>query len=216
MPSELQSQYRAEMVRDQIVARGVTDPLTVAAMSKVPRDRFVAETLIDQAYGDHPLPLSSGQTISQPYIVALSTQLAEPAPGKHALDIGTGSGYQAAVLAEICQRVDSVEVVPELADRARATLRDLGYRNAFVHLTDGSKGWPAAAPYDVIVAAAAPRQIPPALIEQLAPGGRLVLPVGDIDQYLVVVEKDFSGVVRTTRHCAVRYVPMISADPAGH
>lgn len=202
------------MVRDQIVARGVTDPLIVAAMGKVPRDRFVAETLIDQAYGDHPLPLSSGQTISQPYIVALSTQLAEPASGKRALDIGTGSGYQAAVLAEICQRVDSVEIVPELADRARATLHDLGYKNVFVHLSDGSKGWPAAAPYDVIVGAAAPRQIPPALIEQLAPGGRLVLPVGDLDQYLVLVEKDASGVVHTTRHCAVRYVPMISGDPA--
>ncbi len=216
MTDDRYSRERAEMVRDQIAAREITDPVVLAALAKVPRHRFVSAALIDQAYADHPLPLSSGQTISQPYVVALSTQLACAAAGKRALDIGTGSGYQAAVLAEICQQVDTIEILPELAEQARTLLHELGYDNVAVHVGDGSQGWPAAAPYDLIIAAAAPRTIPPALIEQLAPGGRLVIPVGEGDQHLMLVEKDADGSVHTTKHCPVRYVPMIVGDPARH
>jgi len=199
---------RERMVRETIEARGIRDPRVLRAMRAVPRHLFVPPGHRDRAYADSPVPIGEGQTVSQPYIVALMTELAEVEPGEKVLEVGTGSGYQAAVLAEMGVRVYTIEIVEPLALRARETLRRLGYDTVRVRVGDGYRGWPAEAPFDaVLVTAAAPR-IPEPLLEQLAPGGRLVAPVGAADgQQLVVVTRTPSGSERRTV-IPVRFVPM--------
>jgi protein-L-isoaspartate(D-aspartate) O-methyltransferase len=185
---------RSEMLEQQIRSRGITDERVLQAIGNVPRHEFVPETMRDEAYADGPLPIGHGQTISQPYIVALMTQAVRPKQTDKVLDIGTGSGYQAAVLAELVDHVWSIEIVEPLGEEAEKRLQRLDYKNVTVRIGDGFQGWPEEAPFDVIVLAAAPAEIPPPLIEQLAPGGRLVLPVGERDsQRLLLVEKDDSG-----------------------
>ncbi len=200
---------RKRMVEEQVAARGLRDARLLEAMRSVPRHRFVPPEYNHLAYADGPLPIGCGQTISQPYIVALMTNLLSLTGEEKVLEIGTGSGYQAAILAELCREVYSVEIIPALADAARIRLRELGYRNVEILCGDASFGWPEHAPYDLIIAAAAPRQVPPALVEQLVPGGRLVLPVGSHGgQELVVVEKQRDGSLRRFFAGGVAFVPM--------
>lgn len=206
-----EAQYAAErrrMVEGQLGGRDITDPDVLHVMGKVPRHLFVPEDERRWSYGDYPLPIGLGQTISQPYIVALMTQLAKPSKNSRALDVGTGSGYQAAVLAELVKEVYSIEILCPLADSARERLRGMGYKNVEVRCGDGYRGWPEKAPFDVILVAAAPDHVPEPLVNQLAPGGRLVIPVGRGDQELVVIEKDAKGKVRKRDALPVRFVPM--------
>jgi protein-L-isoaspartate(D-aspartate) O-methyltransferase len=199
---------RIEMVREQIQARGVRDPRVLEAMRTVPRHRFVSPDLVDSAYDDSPLPIGFGQTISQPYIVAYMTELLEVAPEHVVLEIGTGSGYQAAVLGELAREVYTIEIVPELARQSAATLRALGYTNVHVREGDGYAGWPARAPFDRILVTAAPERIPKPLLDQLAVGGRLVIPVGPQrrTQWLTIVDKTPGGLIER-RTIPVRFVP---------
>ena len=199
---------RRKMVERQFRGRDIADEKILDVMGRVPRHRFVPENLQDDAYEDYPLPIGHGQTISQPYIVALMTQLVRPKPQCRALDIGTGSGYQAAILAELCKEVYSIEIVEPLADEARKRLDGLGYKNVKVRTGDGYRGWPEKAPFDVIVVAAAPEHVPQPLIEQLSPGGRLVIPVGDFSQQLLVIEKKRDGSIERKSVAPVRFVPM--------
>jgi len=199
---------RSGMLERQIKSRGIRNPHVLRAMSEVPRHEFVPPALKDRAYDDNALPIGSGQTISQPYIVALMTQLAGVEPGDRVLDVGTGSGYQAAVLAEIVERVYSIEILPDLAREAERRLTRLGYDNVVVKEGDGWKGWPEHAPFDAIVLAAAPAEVPPPLVEQLAPGGRLVLPVGNYYQEIVLVTKNEDGTISRRSDIPVRFVPM--------
>jgi protein-L-isoaspartate(D-aspartate) O-methyltransferase len=196
------------MVETQIVARGVRDPRVLAAMRKVPRHVFVDPSERDQAYDDRPLPIAGSQTISQPYIVALMTELLGLSPGARVLEIGTGSGYQSAVLGELASEVYSVEILPDLARSASDTLKRLGYNNVTVREGDGYRGWPEHAPFDGIIVTAAPERIPEPLIEQLAPGGRMVIPVGGFFQELKVFTKDAQGRVAEKDIIPVRFVPM--------
>ena len=198
------------MVREQFEARGISDPRVLAALRKVPRELFVPAGLRDLAYEDRPLPIGHGQTISQPYIVALMTELATTPEDHRALDVGTGSGYQAAVLAELVPEVYTIEFLPELAAAAREPLEKYG--NVHLRGGDGQEGWPEAAPFDAIIAGCAAREIPEALIEQLAPGGRLVVPTGSTFQELILVEKDSDGTVRRTSHGGVAFVPMVGGE----
>lgn len=198
---------RKLMVRSQIEARGITDSRVLAAMEKVPRHLFVPENLRKQAYDDGPLPIGFGQTISQPYIVAYMTQQLRLSGKEKVLEIGTGSGYQAAILAELAAEVYTIEIIPELGRRAEATLRSLGYLNVHVRIGDGYLGWPEEAPFDAIIVTAAPEKIPPPLIEQLKVGGRLIIPVGDEFQELVLVRKTKKG-IEQERKIPVRFVPM--------
>jgi protein-L-isoaspartate(D-aspartate) O-methyltransferase len=201
---------RAEMVSRQIADRGVSDERVLAAMRKVPRHEFVPESEQRTAYRDTPLPIGESQTISQPYIVALMTELARPEKHHRVLEIGTGSGYQTAVLAELVDHVYSIEIEPTLARTASDILRKLGYDNVTVRAGDGYVGWQEHAPFDVIVITAAPDHVPEPLIEQLAPGGRMVVPVGPIagTQQLRVLEKDTAGNVTSTVVAPVRFVPL--------
>jgi protein-L-isoaspartate(D-aspartate) O-methyltransferase len=199
---------RRRMVERQLRARDITDSRVLDAMGRVPRHEFVPDELDHQAYDDHPLPIGHSQTISQPYIVALMTQLAKPRRESRALDIGTGSGYQAAILAELCKEVYGIEIVEPLANAARKRLAELGYKNVAVRAGDGYRGWPEHAPFDVIIVAAAPDHVPQPLIDQLAPGGRLVLPVGSYPQNLVVIEKKRDGAVDRKTVAPVMFVPM--------
>lgn len=199
---------RAAMVKRDLVGRDITAPAVLAAMGAVPRHRFVRPILRDKAYSDRPLPHGCGQTISQPYIVALMTQLAQPMRHHRALDVGTGTGYQAAVLARVVKAVHSIEIVPALAQTAKARLADLEVKNATVHQGDGWAGLAAHGPFDVIIVAAAPAEVPPKLIEQLAPGGRLVIPVGTRRQSLMVLRKPADGgPIERRTVAAVRFVP---------
>ncbi len=198
---------RLQMVTTQIVSRGVHDPRVLDALRRVERHRFVPEGLRDQAYQDRPLAIGHRQTISQPYIVALMTEVARVKPGARVLEIGTGSGYQAAVLSLLAGEVYTIEIVEPLASQAAARLEALGYRNVTVRAGDGYRGWPERAPFDAILVTAAPPEIPQPLLEQLAMGGRLVAPVGEGDQELVVVERTAAGLQRR-RIIPVRFVPM--------
>lgn len=198
---------RAEMVARQIAGRDVRDPRVLAAMRKVPRHRFVPAAWVAEAYEDHPVPIGEGQTISQPYIVALMTELLSLRGGERVLEVGTGSGYQAAVLAELAGEVYSIEILEPLARRAAATLLELGYARVHVRTGDGYQGWPEAAPFDAIVVTAAPDHIPQPLLDQLTVGGRLVIPVGSFSQELLVCTKTAAGVERRSV-IPVRFVPM--------
>jgi protein-L-isoaspartate(D-aspartate) O-methyltransferase len=194
------------MVRDQLVARGIEDPRVLAAMAAVPRHRFVDSTYAHLAYEDHPLPIAAEQTISQPYIVALMTELADVQPGDKVLEVGTGSGYQAAVLAAMGARVFSIEIVEELATQARESLKRLEYK-VEVRAGDGYAGWPEHAPFDAILITAAPPQVPDPLPAQLAPAGKLVTPVGTDAQALWVWTKTDAGYDKRSV-IPVRFVPM--------
>ena len=210
-PQDAFRQARLAMVADQVAARGVMDPRVLDAMRAVPRHEFVPLTLRDDAYVDSPLPIGHGQTISQPYIVALMTELARPSPADRVLEVGTGSGYQAAVISRLVSRVFTVELVDPLAQSASAVLRRLGYSNVTVRSGDGYLGWPDEAPFDIILVTAAPEQVPAALVAQLKPGGRLIVPVGrawDV-QDLQLIEKDAGGKVKTRSVIPVRFVPMV-------
>lgn len=196
------------MVEAQLKARDIVDARVLEAMGRVPRHRFVDGRDAAHAYEDRPLPIGRGQTISQPYIVALMTQLAGVEPGERVLDVGTGSGYQAAVLAEMGARVWSIEIVPELAEEAAGRLRDLGYAAVEVRAGDGYRGWPEHAPFAAIVVAAAAPRVPEPLVEQLAPGGKLVLPVGEGVQELLVITKQPDGTTTRQTIAPVMFVPM--------
>jgi protein-L-isoaspartate(D-aspartate) O-methyltransferase len=199
---------RLQMVEEQIRRRDVVDPRVLDAMRTVPRERFVPDAQASRAYEDSPLPIGFGQTISQPYIVAYMTEALDVRPEHRVLEIGTGSGYQAAVLSPLAREVFTIEIVPELAARAGDLLRELGYRNVQVRQGDGYAGWPEQAPFDRIMVTAAPDQIPQPLIDQLAPGGRLVIPVGPQGntQWMTVVDRTPAGVVER-RTIPVQFVP---------
>ncbi len=195
------------MVERQIESRGIKDPLVLRAMRKVPRHEFVPETYVDEAYNDHPLPIGHGQTISQPYIVAFMTEALALKGGEKVLEIGTGSGYQAAILAEIAAHVYTIEIVEPLCRRAADLLTRLGYENVDVRCGDGYAGWPEQAPFDAVMVTAAPAEIPPRLVEQLAEGGRMVLPLGKYSQMLVLLTKK-EGKIEKKNLLPVRFVPM--------
>jgi protein-L-isoaspartate(D-aspartate) O-methyltransferase len=195
------------MVREQLLARDIRDPLVLAAMRKAPRHEFVPADLVESAYDDSALPLKLGQTISQPYIVAYMTQALELRGTERVLEIGTGSGYQAAVLAEIVPEVYSIEILPELQEQARATLAKLNYGNIHLRTGDGYIGWPDHAPFDRIIVTAAPEDVPQPLIDQLKEGGRMIVPLGKNIQNLVIIKKEKSGITRQTT-IPVRFVPM--------
>jgi len=203
-----QTEALAMMVRSQIESRGIRDARVLQAMRKVPRRLFVPEDLWDAAYEDGPLEIGEGQTISQPYIVAYMTECLKIVPNGRVLEIGTGSGYQTAVLAELAAHVYTVEVIESLARSAKERLEDLGYNNIRFRVDNGWKGWPDEAPFDKIIVTAAPDEIPPALIEQLGEGGRMILPVGVVSQELIEGEKHH-GTFQTHRKIAVRFVPLV-------
>jgi protein-L-isoaspartate(D-aspartate) O-methyltransferase len=186
------------------------DPRVMEAMSSVPRHELVPKSLLEVAYENRPLPIGHGQTISQPYIVAVMTDLLKPQSGDRVLEIGTGSGYQAAILAELVARVYSIEIIEALGEEARGKFSELGYGNIEVRIEDGYYGWKEHAPFDAIVVTAAASHIPPPLIEQLKPGGRMIIPVGSrfMVQQLVLVEKDTAGKVTTRQILPVRFVPL--------
>ncbi len=200
---------RENMVHTQIEQRGIADKSVLEAMSTVPRHRFVPKAYRDRAYQDSPLPIGHGQTISQPYIVAAMTELVRPAASSKVLEIGTGSGYQAAILAGLVDHVYTVEIVEALADSARQLLQQEGYDNISVREGDGYFGWEQYAPYDAIIVTAAAQYIPPPLLEQLKPGGRMIIPVGSpfFVQRLMLVEKDTDGDISSRSVMSVRFVP---------
>ncbi|MBZ4681952.1 protein-L-isoaspartate(D-aspartate) O-methyltransferase [Thermodesulfobacterium sp.] len=202
---------REKMVKSQIVARGIKDEKVIQAMLKVPRHLFVEEALRDQAYGDFPLPIGKGQTISQPYIVALMTEALELKGKERVLEVGTGSGYQTAILAEIALWVYTIERDPDLSEKAKKVLLSLGYKNISLKIGDGSLGWPEAAPFDAIIVTAASPQIPQPLVDQLAEGGRIVIPVGDEFSQILVkgIKKDGKLKIQTLE--PVRFVKLVGA-----
>ena len=202
---------RSRMVEQQLRARGIADSAVLEAMRRVPRHRFVPRPYRALAYADQPLPIGLDQTISQPYIVAYMTEAAEVSPGDRVLEIGTGSGYQAAILAELAREVFSVELLPELAARADSVLRELGYTNVRLRTGDGYAGWKEHAPFDAIVVTAAPDHVPPALIEQLAVNGRMIIPVGSGEQQMRVITKTERGLV-DQRTLPVRFEPLVRPD----
>jgi protein-L-isoaspartate(D-aspartate) O-methyltransferase len=201
---------RQVMVARQLQRRDITDPRVLIAMGTVPRHRFVPAAMASQAYGDYPLPIGEDQTISQPYIVALMTQWAEVAPGDKVLEVGTGSGYQAAVLAELTEKVFSIEIQPELARQAAARLKDLGYSRVQVRSGDGYQGWSEAAPFDAILVTAAAPRVPPALTAQLKEGGRLVIPLGPPGGAQTLKRyRKVQGKLVEEASLAVRFVPLV-------
>ena len=199
---------REEMVRTQIRARGIKDEGVLSVMRKVKRHLFVSLAHRRLSYGDHPLPIGEGQTISQPYIVALMTELLELKGGEKVLEIGTGSGYQAAILAELAKEVYTIEILEPLATRSQKLLKELGYENIKVKRGDGFLGWPEYAPFDAIIVTCAPKVVPPALLKQLAEGGRLVIPVGTHWQELKQLKK-IEGKIVSKSIIPVRFVPML-------
>jgi len=204
---------RERMVESQIIDRGVNDPNVIKAMKKVPRHLFVPEKYRAFSYADQPLPIGEGQTISQPYIVAFMTEALRLDPGDRVLEIGTGSGYQAAILAELISEVYSIEIIEALSKRARETLDRLGYRNIYIKTGDGHKGWPQKAPFDAIIVTCAPEKIPRPLIEQLKEGGRMIVPVGragGVQKLVRAVKK--GGRLDAHEAMLVRFVPMVMGD----
>lgn len=214
MLREIESETRATGDR---TGRARLSPAVMEAMRRVPREEFVPAELAEHAYDNRPLPIGEGQTISQPFIVALMTDLLDPEPGDRVLEVGTGSGYQAAVLAEITREVYSVEILPELARDARERLAELGYGSVEVRIGNGWFGWEERAPFDAIVVTAAPEEVPDPLVEQLAPGGRMVIPVGPQGgtQRLLLVEKARDGAVTRVPLDPVRFVPLIEEGGTG-
>lgn len=206
---------RERMVREQIESRGITNAPVLAAMRKVPRLEFVPERWAEEAYEDHPLPIGYEQTISQPYIVALMTELVQPTQGAKVLEVGTGSGYQAAILAETGAEVYSIEILEPLAKESATRLQRLGYDKVRVKQGDGYLGWPEQAPFDVIIVTAGADHIPPPLVKQLKPGGRMVIPVGEAhaEQALLLVQKGLDGTVTTRKIAPVLFVPL-TREPA--
>jgi len=201
-------QKRQRMVKEQLMPRGIHEERVLAAMARVPREEFVPENLRASSYADHPLPIGYDQTISQPFIVAFMTEHLQPRPTDRVLEIGTGSGYQAAVLAELVAEVYSIEIIEPLARTAEAALRKLGYKNVQVKVGDGYKGWPEHAPFDAIIVTCAPEHVPQPLVDQLREGGRMIIPVGGAGaQDLYVLEKE-KGELRRRAISPVRFVPM--------
>jgi protein-L-isoaspartate(D-aspartate) O-methyltransferase len=207
--NEDMKEQRERMVDRQIEKRGIENHRVLQALRDVKRHLFVPPDEVASAYEDHPLPIGSGQTISQPYIVALMTASIDPQPADRVLEIGTGSGYQAAVLSVLVKEVFSIEIVESLGLEATKRLADLGYDNVNVRIGDGYKGWPEKAPFDKIVVTAAPPEVPQALIDQLAEGGRMVTPVGTTFQELLLIEKAKGGEVTKRVITTVRFVPMV-------
>ena len=201
---------RLEMVAEQLASRDITDQRVLEVMGKIPRHLFVSPAHRDQAYEDYPLPIDEGQTISQPYIVALMTQCLAPEPGEKILEIGTGSGYQAAVLAELSAQVYSVEIREELAEKAALTLHELGYKGVQIKWGDGYFGWKEKAPFDAIIVTCAANHVPPPLLDQLREGGRLIIPLGSTlyFQTLTLITK-VEGRPRVRQISGVRFVPMV-------
>lgn len=204
-------QQRINMVKTQIISRGIKDKKVLMAMKKVSRHKFVPKNVETLAYRDHPLPIGKGQTISQPYIVALMTELLELKSSDKVLEIGTGSGYQAAVLAEIAKEIFTIEIIEELGTKANAKLEELGYKNVEVKIGDGFYGWPEKSPFDAIIVTCAVNHIPLPLVEQLNKAGRMVIPVGErfSIQNLVLVRKNKKGEIQTKKILPVRFVPML-------
>ncbi|HYK42679.1 MAG TPA: protein-L-isoaspartate(D-aspartate) O-methyltransferase [Thermoanaerobaculia bacterium] len=207
-PEEPDAVARAKMVETQIAARGVRNPRVLAAMREVPRHLFVDDSQRSRAYDDGPLPIGGRQTISQPYIVALMSELLDLTPNERVLEIGTGSGYQSAVLSRLAGHVYSIEIIPELAKQSAERLQRLGFTNITVREGDGYRGWPEHAPFDGIIVTAAPERIPQPLLDQLAPNGRMVIPVGGFFQELKVFKKDANGRITEQDIIPVRFVPM--------
>jgi protein-L-isoaspartate(D-aspartate) O-methyltransferase len=199
---------RRQMVDQQLRSRDIVDSRVLEVMGRVPRERFIHDSARTHAYEDHPLPIGHGQTISQPYIVALMTQLADPRPNDRVLEVGVGSGYQSAVLSELCKQVYGIEILEPLATAAAERLARLGCANVAVRCGDGYQGWPEQAPFDAIMGTAAPDHVPQPLIDQLAPRGRLVIPVGSYYQELLLIEKRLDGSVHRRSIAPVRFVPM--------
>ncbi|MCK5706883.1 MAG: protein-L-isoaspartate(D-aspartate) O-methyltransferase [Candidatus Aureabacteria bacterium] len=202
---------REDMVKNQIEVRGISDKTVLEALRKVPRHMFVPVESQDYAYNDHPLPIGFDQTISQPYIVALMTELALPKKSHKVLEIGTGSGYQAAVLAEIVGHVYTIEIVSDLGKRSEKKLKELGYTNIHMRIGNGYLGWPEEAPFDAIIVTAAPEEIPVALIDQLKMNAKLVIPVGKVFQDLMVITKTKDGIKKESI-IPVRFVPMVGDE----
>ncbi len=202
---------RKLMIKNQLQSRGIRDDAVLEVMRSVERHNFVPENYRDRAYSDGPLPIGHGQTISQPYIVAFMTEQLQVSSQHKILEIGTGSGYQAAILGELAKHVFTIEIIPELAEGAKNILNHLSYKNITVRAGDGYKGWPEEAPFERIMVTAAPTEVPQELIDQLAPGGRMILPVGAqfLVQYLWVIEKDDQGTVTKEKILPVRFVPMV-------
>jgi protein-L-isoaspartate(D-aspartate) O-methyltransferase len=200
---------RERMVEDQLVRRGITDARVLAAMRRIPRHRFVDEGLAHSAYGDHPLPIGEEQTISQPYIVGLMTSLLQLSGTEKVLEVGTGSGYQTAVLGALARRVCSIERLPRLAERARATLEALGVDNVWVRVGNGALGWPDEAPFDRILVAAGGPAVPPPLVAQLAEGGRMVLPVGSPEDQVLTVVQRVGGEIRKDAYGDCKFVKLV-------
>jgi protein-L-isoaspartate(D-aspartate) O-methyltransferase len=206
---------RQSMVFEQLVKRGIRDERVLAAMGTVPRHLFVDPSLADEAYGDRPLPIGFGQTISQPYMVARATELAAPRAGDRVLEVGAGCGYQAAVLAQLAEEVFAVEIVPGLASRAADTLAVIGVENVTVDSFDGSAGWPQHAPYDAIIVSAGAPRVPPLLVDQLADGGRLVIPVGSPEEQVLAVVRRTGDHYETTYDTRCRYVDLLGRFGVG-
>ena len=202
---------RQRIVEEQIVARRISDSSVIDAMLTVKRHLFVPEKLKELSYNDHPLPIGYGQTISQPFIVAIMTELLEVKKTHRVLEVGTGSGYQAAILSLLADSVFTIEIIPELANSAKEKLELLGYKNVVVKAGDGYKGWKEHAPFDGIIVTCAPKEIPPLLLEQLTVGGRMVIPVGSYYQELLLITKDSLGISEKSI-IPVRFVPMIKGD----
>jgi protein-L-isoaspartate(D-aspartate) O-methyltransferase len=206
--ADMYKKARENMVKYQLESRGITDPAVLSAMGKVPREEFVPDSYDDEAYDDNPLPIGEGQTISQPYIVALMTELLAPQPTDKILEVGTGSGYQAAVLAEIVANVYTIEIIEELSKRARETCDQLGYKNISFKVGDGFVGWEEYAPFNGIIVTCAPGEVPQPLIDQLADGGHLVIPVGESYPQVLEVLTRKGDKIETEKITAVSFVPM--------
>ena len=208
---DFMARLRERMVETQLERRGIKNPAVLSAMRKVERHLFVPASYVSRAYNDYPLPIGEGQTISQPYIVALMTEVLNLKRSDKVLEVGTGSGYQAAILGELCDQVFTIEIVDVLGKRSARLLKDLGYDHVHTMIGDGYKGWPVYAPFDAIIVTCSPTQIPLALQEQLAEGGRMVIPVGDREAQELVLLTKRDGELRQDHIVSVRFVPMVDS-----